>query len=616
MRPKWFYNFCISCISGFDWFLDIFLLVELASWDDNDHWVYFFISLIIQIIARVAVCWYPLKYYDYQDANKCKMSLSMVSCFALSSLLQFYHTIFDDTLSDVLLHWAPTKRQKWVQNVHFSTFQVYLNTQIQLHSIHAITHGLLQSLPQMILLQCLLLREDLQYDDNPIIWVKFFISLATLMVLAPIYCNWIYYRQLNGRDHYNLYTFLFVPLAVCCDLLAFHYVISFLVFYERWDVLNTSYDTGDTWHAIMSSLWSLIFYDVLFVLSSLLLIALVCCLIWLIYHVVCTDNIHCDCALLLAGIISVVLWIVIVPILIAILFFCLLFCNMIWLVLLTQLMLKRFPLPYIELWDQSMHWVKRYTDIQDLKIRLFCLNYHILPSINATVQCAIQNQLDQRHDMPLKWKAIRKACKVQNDTHRIPLWLRCILCIFGPIYFVSRVLLTVLPVIGFHYNHSLYEHSVVVISLFYIIWLCATVCLLPMVTWHHFIVYHIAPGAYHLETHGHFYSSLPPKDKLEAIRLSHWNSLRGIGNNILYSYDALHQYFVQKEIVDTIVSFLPGTLFVDYALINSEEDQDLDTEEEYSSYTRSKDQETNVLLSHVITDSLQVINQIDLNDVH
>eukprot|EP01083_Nonionella_stella_P246134 854896_1 len=55
------------------------------------------------------------------------------------------------------------------------------------------------------------------------------------------------------------------------------------------------------------------------------------------------------------------------------------------------------------------------------------------------------------------------------------------------------------------------------------------------------------------------------------------------------TWTTYHIYASKKDIVDAIVSFLPGTLFVDYALINSH------------AWAAGEDQETNALLADAKT---------------
>ena len=198
MRALWFYNLCISSLTCFDWISDLFFLHALTKWNNKDHWTYFGISLSIQIIARCAAPIFPLKYYDYKHKDKRKISFSIFLSFCFSPILQFYHTMIDDKLSESVLNWKPTAGQEWLKHVHFSKFQTWINSELKLHSINAITHGLFQSLPQMILLEIILLNEDTEeYTDNEFIWLNFFISLGTLMLLLPIYCNWLYYHRLS-----------------------------------------------------------------------------------------------------------------------------------------------------------------------------------------------------------------------------------------------------------------------------------------------------------------------------------------------------------------------------------------------------------------------------------
>ena len=198
MRVLWIYSLFISVVTCFDWILDIILLFELTLWNNEDHWIYFIISLSIQIIARCIATIFPLRYYDYKDnKDKCRITLSFALSFLFSPLLQFYHTLIDDKMVDSLLYFQASKAQEWLKHVHFSKFQIWINELVKLNSINAVSHGLCQALPQMILLQIILLLEEHKFDDNPFIWIKFFISLATLMSLTPIYCNWLYYHQLS-----------------------------------------------------------------------------------------------------------------------------------------------------------------------------------------------------------------------------------------------------------------------------------------------------------------------------------------------------------------------------------------------------------------------------------
>ena len=198
MRALWIYNLCISLVTCFDWILDIILLYQFSLWNNEDHWIYFIISLSIQIIARCIAPIIPHRYYDYKDEkDKCRITLSFIVSFLFSPFLQLYHTLFDDKMAVSILYLQSAKDQEWLKHVHFSKFQIWINQLVKLNSINAISHGMFQALPQMILLQIVLLFEEHAFVDNEFIWLKFFISLGTLMLLTPIYCNWLYYHQLS-----------------------------------------------------------------------------------------------------------------------------------------------------------------------------------------------------------------------------------------------------------------------------------------------------------------------------------------------------------------------------------------------------------------------------------
>eukprot|EP01084_Bolivina_argentea_P221944 375773_1 len=582
MRSLWFYNLCVSTATCFDWIMDIVVLIELTTWHNDAHWYYFGISLAIQIIARCISPFWPLKWYNYRSKNKYKICTSILLSFFFSPILQFYHTIIDNKLSNTLLHWKLSKNQQWLQdNCHYSKFQTYTHNALQVNSINAVQHGIFQTFPQMILLQIILLAEDHTYDDNEFIWLKFFISLGTLMLLSPIYCNWFYYWQLNGNDHYDIYTFLFVPLAVCCDLLFLHYILSFLAFRDVYTPsLNWTFITDPSWK-IIESLWYWIMFYVLIIISITFIVALTAILIWIIYTIIFTDDLQCNCGLCSYCIIGWIALIFIVPIVIIIMFLCLTFFNMIWLVLLTQFMIQKLPLPKVELWEQTVYWLKEYKDWQDLRLRLISVNYHILKDINIRnkLQCEIDSYCNDK-EYRLTFTNIRRICNIKSDKKLLlQIWhlfewggvivdriTLILLLVFGPIYFLTRICTTVLPIIGFSFNHYLFENSVVCISLVYIIWFIGTMTVLPMVVWHFYIWYHIAPGMYNLDTHGLFYSYLPKKDKIYAIRMSYNNALKGINWS-----EELNKYF-SKDIVDVIIEYIPGTLFVDYCITNIAED--------------------------------------------
>ena len=580
MRSLWFYSLCICLLTCFDWIVDIIVLIQLTTWHNKHNWIYFIISLSIQIIARCVTPIFPLRYYDYKhNKNKYHISISIILSFLFSPFLQFYHTLIDDKLSDYILYLKPSKSEEWLKHVHFSKFQIWINQLLKLHSINAISHGLFQSLPQMILLQIILLHEEHQYYENEFIWLKFFISLSTLMLLTPIYCNWLYYHQLNGSDHYDIWTFIFIPFAVCTDLLFIHYIMSFLDFHDQIiPQFEFKFNTNQGWQ-IVASLWLLCFLYVLIIIAVLVSVIFISIIVWIIYSYLFTDDLDCDCGSCNYLLIGICLFLIITPIFIIIIWFCLLFFNMIWLVLLTHIMIGKLPLNKVELWESIIYWIKQYKDLQDLRLRLFCVNYHILKECRPLIQNEI-NKYHQDIDINLKFKNIRRACNVKSDT--IPIWhlfefggfiidriTLSLLVILGPFYLVTRVLMSLLPIIGFYFNHYLFENSVVAISLVYTIWFSLTLFLLPMVVWHFYIWYHIAPGFYNLECHGLFYSYLPENDKICAIKMSYNNVL----NNVIINWNnLLEQYFHDNNIVNILMEYLPGSLFIDYASINISDD--------------------------------------------